>query len=299
MLIMLKVVTLQASESSNNSLIVLWDIIFSFAHKFNSLIFDPMGFIRNFLDAKLMQRFRRQSALLTGMYLKLKKLNATTSDDFRTAQILNTFGFDLVLDIGANTGQFAESLLDFGYKGRVVSFEPTSKAYELLQKRAAKYKQWTVAVKCAIGNFDGDVEINLSYETQYNSIKTIKNNINQYIEQYAKETVKIYKMDSLKDKYYSNKDKIFLKTDTQGFEKEVLEGSLDLLDKVDGVKLESPLQAIYNDVQWGFKDIVDFFYRKGFVVVSSESLTANYKNGTILELDLIFLKKELFENFKN
>ena len=43
---------------------------------------------------------------------------------------------DTVIDVGANVGQFGESLRSGGYKGKIVSFEPTKSAYQVLSKKA-------------------------------------------------------------------------------------------------------------------------------------------------------------------
>ena len=46
-------------------------------------------------------------------------------------QILDSYDIDLVLDIGANTGQFARQLRnDIGYTNRMISFEPLKSAPE-------------------------------------------------------------------------------------------------------------------------------------------------------------------------
>ncbi len=51
--------------------------------------------------------------------------------------LIKSENLDLVLDVGANRGDYVLALRDSGYQGRVVSFEPLSKAFKVLQQRAA------------------------------------------------------------------------------------------------------------------------------------------------------------------
>ena len=44
----------------------------------------------------------------------------------RLSAMLENHSVDLVLDVGANIGQFALALREAGYKGRLLSFEPLS-----------------------------------------------------------------------------------------------------------------------------------------------------------------------------
>src|ERR1700683_2208237 len=64
-------------------------------------------------------------------------------------------GVNLVFDVGANIGQFALSLRDAGYDGRIVSFEPLSDAWEKLKEASRSDGLWEVAPRGAIGAEDG------------------------------------------------------------------------------------------------------------------------------------------------
>ena len=107
---------------------------------------------------------------------------------------------DLVLDVGANKGQYAQSLFNKGYEGTIVSFEPLSTAYSVLLKQSKKNKKWIVEKKCALGDFKGKIKINIS-ENSYSSsllpmldshIKSAPNS--KYVDF---ETVNLFKLDNL------------------------------------------------------------------------------------------------------
>jgi FkbM family methyltransferase len=61
----------------------------------------------------------------------------------RQSTLMRDRQISLVLDIGANNGQYGKLLRDIiGYQGRIVSFEPLSDAYGLLKKTAASDPLW-------------------------------------------------------------------------------------------------------------------------------------------------------------
>ena len=237
--------------------------------------------------------------LLSGIYLKLKKITPGVSEELRTSMLLKHYNITKVLDVGANTGQFAESLIDFGYKGSIVSFEPVHTAYTFLSKRAKKYKNWLVAEKCAIGNVNGRININVSESTDFSSIKEIKSEFlkkERVAGVVKKEEVNIFTLDSLEDKYYTNQDRVFLKIDTQGFEKEVILGAENLIKKVVGIKLEIPIRnssSIYQDVDWDLHYYINKFYEMGFKCVSMDIVSADKNTGEVNELDGIFFRDKV------
>ena len=254
-----------------------------------------MSLLEKVISSKIVERTKRKFSLATGFHLKLKRLSSSSSEDFRVVKILQTYDFDCVLDIGANTGQFAESLIDFGYKNKIISFEPTQSAYSTLTKRSKKYPKWEVAERCAIGNEIGEVDIHVSDNTVFSSIKAIKDDYVQYNRSSKKthtEKVKLYTLDHFDGKYIHSNVKTFLKIDTQGFEKEVLEGAKNILPYIDGVKIEIPLESIYNSVDWKLPDIISYFYDKGFTCQSLQPVAVNNATGAVLEVDGIFIRKE-------
>ena len=123
-----------------------------------------MNPLQRILQSKWLERSKRQLGKLTGLHIKLKRFTASASEPLRTAMLLKNAEVDLVIDIGANTGQFAESLYDFGYAGQVLSFEPVPEAHQEISKRSLPYPKWTIAERMAIGETDGEIEFHITDE---------------------------------------------------------------------------------------------------------------------------------------
>ena len=54
----------------------------------------------------------------------------------RLAQIAKENNIDLLLDVGANTGQFSQKMIEAGFDKQVISFEPLSAVHPVLLKNA-------------------------------------------------------------------------------------------------------------------------------------------------------------------
>jgi hypothetical protein len=74
---------------------------------------------------------------------------------------INDRKIDVVLDVGANAGQFGQKLRDFGYRGAIVSYEPVLSAFEDLERIAEADNKWT-AHNFAIGAESGELKIHIS-----------------------------------------------------------------------------------------------------------------------------------------
>jgi len=254
-----------------------------------------MNTLEKILQSKTLERLRRFWGKQTGIYLKLKRFTASASEQLRTAMLLKNQGITLVFDVGANTGQFAESLYDFGYTGRVVSFEPVAQAYDEMLARCKAYPQWTVAGRSAIGSADGEIDINVSDDTVFSSVLPIKDTYvahNPKSKMVRKERIPLHKLDTIADQYIQPGDRILLKIDTQGYEKEVLDGAMQLLGRVSGIKIEIPLYPIYENTRFAFYDIADFMRDHGFQPYSFHIEGVDLKTGRVNTIDGMFFKTE-------
>ena len=81
---------------------------------------------------------------------------------YYVSRALRTLSVDLVIDVGANIGQYARKLRAAGYAGRIASFEPLTDAHKQLQENAAGDALWTVHSRAALGSDRDCIEINVS-----------------------------------------------------------------------------------------------------------------------------------------
>jgi FkbM family methyltransferase len=75
----------------------------------------------------------------------------------------------LVVDVGANTGQYAELIRADGYTGRLLSLEPLSDAYAVLERAAQTDPLWE-CIRVAVGETSGAATINVSANRQCSSL---------------------------------------------------------------------------------------------------------------------------------
>ena len=155
---------------------------------------------------------------------------------------------DLVLDVGANAGQYGRGLRDAGYRGRIVSFEPMRGAYARLEHEAKSDPFWDTR-NFALGDFDGSAEINISANSYSSSIlEMLPRHVQSApVSRYTgRESVAVHKLDTVIDALTVGSEALFLKVDTQGYEKRVLAGAAHTLNWIVGAQLELSLVPLYD-----------------------------------------------------
>lgn len=222
----------------------------------------------------------------------LHRLSPTSNPAYQLLQGLRKFHVDLLLDIGANTGQFVQEMRIVGYSGRVVSFEPLSDAFVQLQQNASSDEKWTVHDRGAIGDVDGVIEINISGNSQSSSILPMLAAHRSaavdsaYI---ASETTPIRTLDSVSPSYLDEATNLFIKIDTQGFEWQVLDGGLETLKQARGLLVELSLLPLY-DGQRLWRHIIDRLESEGFTLWALQKGFTDPRDGRTLQMDAIFFR---------
>jgi FkbM family methyltransferase len=208
--------------------------------------------------------------------------------------VLERFEITVVLDVGANAGQYGTALREWGYAGRIVSFEPLAEAHRLLERRAAADPAWRVAPRMAIGDRDGEVEIEVSAESDMSSVlpqTDLLRRISPSSRVVGRETVPIRRLDGLVEDYVKPDDGTFLKIDTQGFEARVLAGARRLLPRLQGVQLEMALVRCYEGER-DFRDLIDDLADAGFRPFLFIPGYFEHKLARQLQIDGVFMREQ-------
>jgi FkbM family methyltransferase len=218
----------------------------------------------------------------------IPEMNAT----FQVSQGLLRFGVDLVLDVGANAGQFGRELRSMGYRGRIVSFEPLSGAHQRLRDSAKSDPAWTVMDRCAVGDRDGDVTINIAGNSVSSSLLPMTDahlsaaRSSAYVGQ---EQVRLVRLDSVASAHLASARAPFLKIDTQGYEWAVLDGADSLLPRLTGVLCELSLVPLYEG-QHLWLDVIHRLGTAGFRTWAVQPGFTDHRDGRTLQLDALFFR---------
>ncbi|TKT93284.1 FkbM family methyltransferase [Dyadobacter frigoris] len=198
---------------------------------------------------------------------------------------------NVILDVGANTGQFAQETFGIGYNKKIISFEPLTSTFKELSQNAKKYDNWET-FKFALGDFDGTSEINVSPLSPSSSILPfVKDMIGVVpdLNYTTKENIEVKKLDSIFNQLIEDTSNVFLKIDTQGFEKPILDGAIQSLSNIKMIQLEMSLIEIYQGELTMF-DMVSFLEGQGFKLWSLEPTFYHPTTYQLLQLDAIFLR---------
>lgn len=216
------------------------------------------------------------------------------SPNAQLVALLRHHRIETVLDVGANVGQYGQRLRDWGYEGRIISFEPLSSAHAHLSLRSASDPTWIVAPRMAIGDIDGEIDIQVSAETDMSSIlpqSDLMREISPSSAIQSIERVPIRRLDSVAGAYVNGSNKAFLKVDTQGFEPQVLDGAAALLPRLLGIQLEMSLLPIYAG-EHNYLTMIERLKAEG---LSLHLVLPGYferKLGRMLEVDGVFARDE-------
>lgn len=204
--------------------------------------------------------------------------------------LLDKYAIDVVLDVGANTGAFALQMRDIGYTGRIVSFEPVSATFRELSGHAAGDPNW-VTVNCGLGDFDGTAAINISANNAESS--SLLEMLPRHLEAaatsrfVAREEIRVKRLDDVFESVCEGRRNVYLKIDTQGFERKVLDGGPRALEHIDTLQLELSMVPLYrNDTS--FLDMCAYLRDKGFQAVAFEPGFLDVDSGQMLQVDGIF-----------
>jgi FkbM family methyltransferase len=234
----------------------------------------------------------RVTRLVRRLGFDLRLYRPASSESAQLMKILSAHGINLVFDVGANAGHFGQYLRDAGYRGRIVSIEPLSTAWNELLNASRKDPLWEVAPRAAIGSDEGELEIHVARNSVSSSIlamHTAHTDAAPTSGYMGKERVPLRRMDSMALEYLHSDSVPFLKIDTQGYEDRVLNGADGIMDRIVGIQLELSLVPLYEG-QRLCDDLTEWMKRLDFELWAMSPVLVDPQSGRLLQLDATFFR---------
>lgn len=169
----------------------------------------------------------------------------------------------LVLDVGANEGQFGEWLRRNGFSKKILSFEPGRMEYASLAKKAEADGNWE-AFHCGLGAKSGTATLHVSKLSVFNSFLELSAAARLHDDRMTVDHTEEIVVRTLDEIDIPASEKVLLKIDTQGYERQVLEGGRQSLERMAGILMELPVIRTYEG-EWAFHEALAHMAGLGFV----------------------------------
>jgi len=210
----------------------------------------------------------------------------------RLAELLTRHGISVILDVGANEGHFGWDMRELGYRGRIVSFEPMGEAFERLAHASAGDADWKV-VHCGLGDRDEERTMNIAANSQSSSLLPMLEEHRQAAPESiyrAEEKVSVRRLDGVFADHCRPDDRVFLKIDTQGFERQVLEGAGATLRQAALLQLECSLVPLYEGADT-IEGLIALARTLTYDPVDILPTFHHRENGHLMQADILFMRR--------
>lgn len=214
------------------------------------------------------------------------------------SRLFDYLGVDIVYDIGANQGQYAQMLRNkVGYKGVIVSVEPIPEMVDVMQSKAKGDAKWHIEAM-VISNVAGDHTFNITKDRQCSSLNgPITTETVVYQSQTSvveKISVKGITLGQLVTKWrgvYKESRNPFVKLDTQGFDLQIMDAAEDVRRSFVGFQSELSIKRLYHN-SCRMELVLEAYKAYGFDV---SALVPNNSGNfpDLIEVDCIMIRSDL------
>ena len=203
---------------------------------------------------------------------------------------LRNMNIETILDIGANTGQFAKSMHELFPEATLYSFEPLKDCYDELLVQFKNVPQFQ-AFNVALGDETGIVEMHRSEYSPSSSLLSM-NDLHKTSFPYTKkeiiQKVDLVCLDDIASRLELRKP-MLVKLDVQGYEDKVISGGKSVIGQADIVITELSVEQLY-DGQPLFDEIYKAMTSMGFQYRGNYDQLCSPDDGRVLQVDGIFTK---------
>lgn len=229
--------------------------------------------------------------LLRKLGVEVKLISTQNRKNNLKHKWLLDLGINHILDVGANEGQFAEKIRKYFPSTKIDSFEPLEVCFTKLKQNFEKDKNFK-AHHFALGNENNTIMINMNESLPSSSILEMteihhKNYPSTY--KSSSKEIDVKRLDDCNNIVDKN-DKLLLKIDVQGYELNVLKGSINSLKFIKVIIVEYMYEKLYEG-QSEFDELNDFLKSHNFVFSGIYDQELSPINGKPIFADLIYLAK--------
>ncbi len=210
--------------------------------------------------------------------------------------LFRQFDIDCVLDVGANVGQYRDFLRNkVRYGGPIVSFEPVARHVEILRGRAGRDKGWRIE-NYALGAECRQMSINVAKADEFSSFLEPENSkVPEFSHLNDTDHVESVEVRRLDDIFPALQERIgfrhpYLKLDTQGYDLEVLRGSVHTLRSIAGLQTEASVIGIYRQMP-DFMETIAQLKAYGFDLTGMYAV-ARDASLRLVEFDCVTINRE-------
>lgn len=214
------------------------------------------------------------------------------SDYLCLIKVLRRYDIDLLLDVGASSGEFAERVIELGYGGRILCFEPIQACYTKLEALARRSPQITLPGRYAVGAARGTAELNIAGNSLSSSLLPMASAHSDVLPEskyIGTETVEVRTLDDLVLEELSRYKNVYVKIDVQGFEDSVIAGAAETLRRAKGVQIELSTTELY-DGQVLMPEMLALLRKEGFELHALFPVFVDEKSGKQLQFDAILIR---------
>jgi FkbM family methyltransferase len=220
--------------------------------------------------------------------------------DWAISSLVESQGINCVLDVGANEGQFGQLIRSMGYRGRIVSFEPSPRSFQKLNQRASRDGSWQTR-RLGLAAKPGTAELFMHGDSVLDSLHSsiphrteLPDTFESY-PGYANTGTSTVTLSTLADEYESAvagiaNPRVLFKSDTQGHDLNVIEGAQGIPENVVAVLVELSVQPIYEEQPY-LTRVIDRLKEEDFIPIAFCPVTTSFDKLRVIEFDGVFVRK--------
>jgi len=211
--------------------------------------------------------------------------------------LLRELRVNVVLDVGANVGQYADGLRRSGYAGRIASFEPVAELSAALRERAATDDRWQVH-GYALGDADGEADINVVPGTLSSLLdaSAFGKDWAAPLRESRTETIRVRRLQDVLDEVTAGlaDPRVYLKMDTQGFDLQTFRGAGERVNELLALQSEVSCMPIYDCMPRMAEQLAEY-ERAGFEITGMFSVSRDKPTMRVVEFDAVMIGPRALE----